>query len=94
MYQDHGDGGALRTLGQPPDIPTISSLLKSTSVTVYSSVVDFMGVDFPHMSICVVRPKYPPWSTTTEAAVGAEAMKEGIYVVAEDENWMKAASEW
>ena len=22
MYRDHGDGGALRTLAQPPDIPT------------------------------------------------------------------------
>ena len=43
----------------PGQVPEIKGVTRSESSSVLSSVVDFMGVDFPLRSKSVVPPKYP-----------------------------------
>ena len=52
-----------------------------------------MCVDFPHMSARLAPPKFPTVIYYDRSgkvrAVGAEAVREGICDVAEDEKWVK-----
>ena len=77
-------------------MPEIKGVTRLAVYFAYSPLVDLMRCRFPAQEQISGASKIPTViyydRTGKVRAVGAEAMKESIYVIAEEENWVKA--EW